>query len=135
MADVAAAAHRDVKFAEAPALFFKNYVKFEGRSSRGAYWWFFLANVIVSFVLGFIDGTLGLYAGGVGTLGGLWTLAILIPSIAIGMRRLHDIDKSGWWLLIAFIPLVGVIWLIVLFCQPGKRADTQFGGPDVGAGR
>lgn len=113
---------RKVSMGEAVTLFFTNYVKFDGRSNRGEYWWAVLGIVIVSFVLGFIDGMLGIQL-----LGLIWSLATLVPGIAIGIRRLHDIDKSGWWLLIGLIPLVGALVLIYFFVQPPTQGPNSFG--------
>jgi uncharacterized membrane protein YhaH (DUF805 family) len=127
--------NRRVGFGDAISLFFKNYVNFQGRSSVGAYWWLILFSVLAGIVLGAVDGAMaGGAAAPVGPLTALYSLATLIPSLAIGVRRLHDTDKSGWWLLLAFIPLVGAIVLIVFFCGQGTRGDNKF-GPDVEAGR
>ncbi len=112
----------------------KNYVGFSGRARRKEYWMFFLFNVIIAFVLGLVDGMAGLAnESGLGLLGGLYALAVLLPSIAVGIRRLHDTDKSGWWLLIAFIPLLGAIVLLVFFAIEGTRGENRF-GPDPKAG-
>ena len=95
---------------------------------------FFLFNFIIGFVLGIIDGVMGLRtSSGFGMLGGLYALAVLLLSIAVGVRRLHDVDKSGWWLLIALIPLIGAIVLIVWLATDGNRGDNRF-GPDPKAG-
>ena len=89
---------------------------------------FTLFNIIVSFVLGIIDGLGGLMTeSGIGMLGLLYTLAVLLPSIAVGVRRLHDIDKSGWWLLLVFIPLIGAIVLLVFAVMEGTRGSNRFG--------
>lgn len=125
----AGAEHRAVGFQEAIQLFIKNFVNFEGRSSRGAFWWAYLAIVIGSIVASVIDGIIG-----IPLVGGLFSLAVIIPNIASGIRRLHDIDKSGTWLFIGLIPLVGAIILIIWFAQAGQRAANRF-GPDVEAGR
>ncbi len=113
---------RQVGMGEAVKLFFSNYIKFEGRSNRGEYWWAFLAIIIISFVLGLIDGMLGIMV-----LGTIFSLATLIPGIAIGVRRLHDIDKSGWWLLIGLIPVVGFLVLIYFFIQKPTPGPNRFG--------
>jgi uncharacterized membrane protein YhaH (DUF805 family) len=87
--------------------------------------------VIVGFVIGLIGGIFAAILGVkvVGTLLRLlFELAILIPSIAVGVRRLHDLDKSGWWLFLSFVPLVGGIILLVWFCTPGTRGPNRFGG-------
>ncbi|GGF83958.1 MULTISPECIES: DUF805 domain-containing protein [Mameliella] len=113
---------RQVGMGEAVKLFFTNYIKFEGRSNRGEYWWAFLAIIIISFVLGLIDGMLGIMV-----LGTIFSLATLIPGIAIGVRRLHDIDKSGWWLLIGLIPVIGFFVLIYFFIQKPTPGPNRFG--------
>lgn len=103
---------------------FKNYAKFDGRASRKAYWMFYLINFIVSFVAGFADGFLGLGGETYGPIGGLYTLLVLIPAIAVGVRRLHDIDKSGWFLLIP-------IYNIVLLATKGSSEKNKYGEPVV----
>ena len=106
----------------------KKYTVFSGRAQRAEYWYFILFNIIISLVLGFMDGLLG--TGGV--LGGIYLLAVLLPSIAVGIRRLHDTDRSGWWLLIGLIPLVGLVLLVfmVLDSTPG---ENQYGSNPKGA--
>lgn len=126
---VVSAAHRQVGFVESVKLFFRNYVNFKDRSSRGAYWWLVLAYLIAAIVLSLIDAMIGF-----SLLSNLLTLATIIPNIALSVRRLHDIDKSGWWVLIGLIPLVGWIVLIVWACRPGQRAPNRF-GEDAEAGR
>ena len=106
----------------------KNYVGFEGRARRKEYWMFTLFNIIVSIVLAIVDGIGGFMTeSGIGMLGLLYTLAVLLPSIAVGVRRLHDIDKSGWWLLLVFIPLIGAIVLLVFAVMEGTRGSNRFG--------
>ena len=86
----------------------KNYANFEGRARRKEYWYFVLVNMIISFVLGFVSGLAGLTfgpAGENGILDTIYSLAVLIPSIAVGVRRMHDVGKSGWYLLIPFYNL------------------------------
>ncbi len=92
----------------------KKYAVFDGRAGRPEYWYFFLFNLIVSLVLSIVDAIVGTTSGGFGVLSGLYSLAVLLPAIGVGIRRLHDIGKSGWWLLIGVIPIVGWIILIVL---------------------
>ncbi len=84
---------------------------------------FFLFNLIITFVLGFIE----VLVGGPGIVGTLYGLALLIPSIAVSVRRLHDISHSGWWLLIGLIPLIGAIVLLVFMVQDGKPGQNQYG--------
>jgi uncharacterized membrane protein YhaH (DUF805 family) len=106
----------------------KNYVNFQGRARRREYWMFVLFNLIVSVVIGIIDGVLDMKtAGGLGILGLVYSLAVLLPSLAVGARRLHDIDKSGWWQLIAIIPILGWIVLIVWAATEGNSGSNRFG--------
>lgn len=99
----------------------ENYANFNGRARRAEYWWFVLANIIVSIVFQIIDGIIGLPI-----FGGLYGLAVLIPAIAVTVRRLHDVDKSGWFILLAFIPLVN-FYLIYLLVIEGTRGQNQYG--------
>ena len=108
----------------------KNYVGFSGRSRRSEYWSFTLFYLVLAIVLSVLDGIVfGGSVDGKGTpvLSGLFMLAMLLPSIAVGIRRLHDTDRSGWWLLIGLVPLVGFIVLIVFFVQDSKPGDNRFG--------
>ena len=83
---------------------------------------FVLFNMIISWIVGFIFGLIG-----VGLLAYIYTLAVFIPSLAVGVRRLHDTGRSRWWFLIAFVPIVGSIWLIVLFCMDSQADKNQWG--------
>jgi uncharacterized membrane protein YhaH (DUF805 family) len=107
----------------------KNYFTFTGRARRKAYWMFVLFNIIVAVVLGMIDGVIG--TGGL--LGGLYGLAVLIPGIALAVRRLHDIGKSGWWLLLVFLPLIGGIILLVFAVMDSQPGENQYGPNPKGA--
>lgn len=124
------AGHRHVGFAEAITLFFRNYVNFQGRSSRGAYWWALLFYILVDVVLSLLIRAVG---PSLSVLMGLWGLAVILPSIALSIRRLHDIGRSAWWLLLVLTG-VGVLLLLFWAAQPGQRATNRF-GPDVEAGR
>lgn len=112
----------------------KNYFNFAGRARRKEYWMFVLFSLIISIVIGVVDGILGTKtSAGIGMLGAVYSLAVIIPSIAVGARRLHDIDKSGWWQLIGFIPLLGWIVLIVWAATEGNHGTNRFGpDPQVG---
>lgn len=125
-----ASTHRDVSPRDAISLFLKNFTDFQGRSSRGAYWWVVLANVGVAVVLNVLASILGVF----NMVSILWSLAVLVPGIALSFRRMHDVDKSALWLLVAFIPIAGAAVLIWFAAQPGTRGPNQF-GPDVEAGR
>jgi uncharacterized membrane protein YhaH (DUF805 family) len=106
----------------------KKYVSFSGRSRRKEYWLFVLFNLVFAFVLGFIDGLAGLVGeSGYGPLVGLYTLAVLIPGIAVGVLRLHDTDRSGWWLLIALAPLIGIIGLLVFLASDSQTGSNKYG--------
>lgn len=109
----------------------KKYAVFSGRAQRAEYWYFVLFYVIGYVVLGLLDGSLRSpdEDSGYGLLTGLFALALLIPSLAVGVRRLHDTDRSGWWLLLMFVPLIGAIVLLVFTVQDGTRGDNRF-GPD-----
>ncbi|HEU0097909.1 MAG TPA: DUF805 domain-containing protein [Allosphingosinicella sp.] len=109
----------------------KRYAEFSGRSRRKEYWMFFLLCMVVALVIGFVEGMLGLnnMVGPYGPLSTLFMLAILVPSIAVGIRRLHDTGRSGWWILIALVPLVGGIVLLVFYVLEGVRGPNEY-GPD-----
>ena len=100
----------------------KKYTEFTGRSRRKEYWMFVLFNFIIMIGLAIIEGILGI----LGILSMLYGLAVLLPGIAVSIRRLHDTDRSGWWLLIGLIPVVGLVLLyfMVLDSTPG---DNQYG--------
>ena len=99
-----------------------NYANFNGRASRQEYWMFFLFNIIFAIDVGFVDGFLGL-----GFLYLLYSVAVLIPSLAVGVRRLHDVNKSGWWLFISLIPIIGAIWLLILLCTDSNPGENNYG--------
>lgn len=101
----------------------RQFADFNGRARRQEYWMFVLFNFVFSFVVGFVDGIIG--TGGI--LGGLYMLVVFIPGIAVSVRRLHDVGKSGWMMLVALIPLVGFIWLIVLMATEGEYKENQYG--------
>jgi len=107
----------------------KKYAVFSGRARRKEYWLFFLFNLIIALVLGFIDGAAGLAdpQSGYGPLGGLYALAVLIPGIAVSVRRLHDTDHSGWWLFIVLVPLIGAIVLLVFMVRDSLQGQNQYG--------
>jgi uncharacterized membrane protein YhaH (DUF805 family) len=113
----------------------KKYAVFSGRARRKEYWYFFLFSLIVSIVLAVIDGLTGSFSAeaGVGLLGGIYALAVLIPGLAVSVRRLHDTGHSGWWLLIALVPLIGVIVLLVCMVLEGKPGTNQYGANPKGA--
>ena len=101
---------------EATKLFFTRYTDFNGRSRRREYWWSSLSISIIGAIVSVILGDLAF----------IWSLAILVPGIAVSVRRLHDIGKSGWWYLIGLVPLVGLIILLVWMCKDSTE-DNQWG--------
>lgn len=104
----------------------KNYATFSGRATRSEFWFFMLFNIIISICLGII----GLLFDETNVLSGIlqaiYSLAVLIPNIAVASRRLHDINKSGWWQLIIIIPLIGAILLLIYYCTDSKE-DNKYG--------
>ncbi|WP_426062170.1 DUF805 domain-containing protein [Hymenobacter sp. B1770] len=109
----------------------KKYAVFTGRARRKEYWMFFLFHMLFAFAAAIADNVLGFSIDGIGYgyIYMLYTLAMVIPGISIGVRRLHDIGKSGWFAFIVLIPLIGAIWLLVLACTEGTRDDNEY-GPD-----
>jgi len=101
----------------------ENYANFNGRARRAEFWWFSLANLIVNIVLFMIDSVVGFQL-----FSGIYGLAVLIPGIAVAIRRLHDTNKSGWFLLLAFVPLAN-LYLIYLFIIEGDKGPNEY-GPD-----
>ncbi|MFD5029876.1 DUF805 domain-containing protein [Streptomyces sp. NPDC058220] len=101
----------------------KNYAGFSGRARRQEYWMFFLINSAIAIVVGIIDAVVGLSS----ILILLYILAVLIPSLAVFVRRLHDTGKTGWWILIGAIPLVGAIILIVFLASEGDQNPNAYG--------
>ncbi len=112
-----------MNFGEAIQSGFSNYANFSGRARRSEFWYFTLFNSCVSVVLQF----LGNYSNIFSILGLLFSLAILIPSLAMSWRRLHDTGKSGAFFFLNFIPLIGSIILIVFYCQDSQPGQNQFG--------
>ena len=106
----------------------KKYAVFSGRARRKEYWMFTLVNGVIAFVLGMIEGlTSDVSSTDPGALGIIYGLAVFIPSIAVAVRRLHDTDRSGWWLLIALIPLIGAVALIVFLVFDSHPGDNRYG--------
>lgn len=113
----------------------RQYAQFGGRARRKEYWFFVLFNVLFAFAFGLVDMGLGLWdqASGIGVLSGLYSLAVLLPGLAVSVRRLHDTGRSGWWLLIGLIPVIGALVLFVFFVLDGDAGENEY-GPDPKAG-
>lgn len=107
----------------------KKYATFSGRASRREYWWFALVSTLVTVALAIADIAMDNYShdAGMGLLTSIYTLLVFLPSLGLAVRRLHDIDRSGWWLLIGLIPLIGYLVIIVFACLPGTRGANRFG--------
>ncbi len=103
--------------------YWSNYVNFQGRARRSEYWYPVLCNFIVSLVLGILANI----ASFLGFLAGIFGLAVILPSLSVAVRRLHDVGKSGWWLFIGLVPLVGGILLLVWACTDSAAGENQYG--------
>ena len=112
-----------VSFQEAIRLAWQRYFVFSGRSTRAEFWWWALFTTLVSLILGTVDTMIGMIdvQSGIGVLSGLFSLGVLIPSLALGARRLHDINKSGWWQLMGFL----IIPMIILLWWAAKPSDER----------
>lgn len=126
-------------FATAVRTCFSKYATFTGRARRAEFWWFALFNFLANFVLNIIDSVVfgfghGMMGGGAQPLSGLYSLAVLLPSLAVGARRLHDTGRSGWWQLLVFIPLIGIIVLIWWYATAGDDGPNDYGPDPIGEG-
>ncbi|MFL6095178.1 MAG: DUF805 domain-containing protein, partial [Blastococcus sp.] len=124
-----AAPSGQMSMADAVRSVLTQYATFSGRARRSEYWWFYLAYVLADIVASIADTVVG-----TSVLEWVLLLGLLLPTLAVGVRRLHDIGKSGWWLLIGLIPLVGAIVLLVFACQDSQPGTNQWGpSPKYGA--
>lgn len=107
----------------------KQYADFDGRARRKEYWMFFLFHLIVTIVAAVLDNLLGIAIDGIGygALYFLYAFGTFVPGLAVSVRRLHDIGKSGWMMLVGLIPIIGSIWLIVLMCSEGTQGENEYG--------
>ena len=115
------------KMIDAYKRFLSNYANFNGRSTRSDYWYVFLVNFLISFVIGLIGSMIPSLSELLSTLSSLYSLAVLIPGLALVVRRLHDINKSGWYYFMALIPIAGVIILLVYLCTDSVNENNQYG--------
>lgn len=114
-----------MSFGEAIKSVFQNYVNFSGRARRSEYWYFALFSGIIGFVFGFIEGVLG-ESMLLAILSVVVSLGLLLPSLSVSVRRLHDIGKSGWWILIQ-LTIVGIIPMFIWFCRDSQPGENQYG--------
>ena len=122
-----------ISFVGAVKLGFQRYFDFSGRSTRAEFWWWILFGFLATFVFTIVDNILGTNGedGGTGLITGLWQLATLMPGLAVTVRRLHDINKSGWWLLLGFLSwlIIPFIILLVWFIRPSSDEASRFNPP------
>jgi uncharacterized membrane protein YhaH (DUF805 family) len=114
-------------FGQAISSGFSNYVNFADRASRSEYWYWVLFIIIAEIVTSIID-----YAIGAQVLTGIFGLATLLPNIAVAIRRLHDLDRTGWWIFLGLIPVIGTIILLIWFCTKGTDGPNRFGPDPLG---
>jgi uncharacterized membrane protein YhaH (DUF805 family) len=107
----------------------KKYAVFSGRAQRAEYWYFVLFYILIIIGLSIIDGVVGTFdeETGIGILGALFVLGMFLPSLAVTVRRLHDTDRSGWWILLNLIPIVGALIVLIFTCLDGTPGDNRFG--------
>ena len=113
-----------MSFTEAVKSGFDNYVTFSGRASRPAYWWWFLFAILAAIVANIIDAAIGAPVVSI-----IVALGLFLPGLAVAIRRLHDTDRSGWWILIGLIPIIGFIILLIFYVQKSDPVDNQHGPP------
>ena len=131
-------------FIEAVKFNFVHYGDFKGRAARSQYWWWFLFVVLTNAIFSTIDSAAGwdiiqlpdmegstvpVEVSGIGPLASIWFIALLLPNIAVAVRRLHDTGKSGWWLLLHLVCCIGSIILFIWYLLPSNRGENRF-GPD-----
>ena len=114
----------------------KKYAEFGGRARRKEYWFFFLFNFLISLGLAIIDHRTGTYdpQWGVGFLGRLYALCVILPSLAVAVRRLHDTGRSGWWMLLLFVPVAGPVVILVFLVLDGDPGANAYGPDPKAAG-
>lgn len=115
----------------------KNYATFSGRARRKEYWMFTLFNAIFYVTLSVLDALLGLvnYDNPFGILAPIYSLAVMLPGIAVGIRRLHDTGRSAWWLAISLVPLIGIIVLMVFMCLDSQAGENKYGANPKAEGK
>lgn len=129
-------------FIEAVKYNFQHYADFKGRAQRSQYWWWFLFVVLTNAIFSTIDSAAGwdiiqlpdmegttvpVEVSGFGPLASIWFIALLLPNIAVGVRRLHDTGKSGWWLLLNLLCCIGSIILLIWYLLPGNKGENRYG--------
>lgn len=124
-----------MEFGDAIKAGFQKYFDFSSRSLRSEYWWWTLFVFLVGFVLSFVDAYVDVFLfAEFGFFGSVFSLVTLIPGIAVGVRRLHDTDRSGWWLLLIVVPLIGFLVLLYWFASKGTEGPNDYGPNSLDAG-
>ncbi len=113
-----------MSFSEAVKSGFDHYTKFDGRANKPAFWWWFLFGILVYIGAEIIDAILGTTI--------VWiivALGLLLPNLSVAIRRLHDTDRTGWWILIGLIPIIGFIVLLIFYLEKSDPGDNKYGPP------
>lgn len=113
-----------MSFSEAVKSGFDHYAKFDGRASRPAFWWWVLFGILVAIAANIVDAIIGSQIFSI-----VVSLGLLLPNLSVSIRRLHDTDRTGWWILIALIPLIGLIVLLIFYLQKSDPGDNSYGPP------
>ncbi len=121
-----------MNFTEAIQSGFQKYIIFDGRASRSEYWYWVLFVVLASIGMGFLD-LIFFPHSRVGILNTLFGLAVFLPGLAVCVRRLHDLNRTGWWVLVWLIPIVGWLILLIFMIQEGTESDNRFGSNPLNA--
>ena len=117
-----------MNFNQAVITAFSKYAVFTGRASRPEFWWFALFNVMVAIAATIVDATIGIELFSIAA-----GLALLLPGLGVAVRRLHDTDRTGWWVLIGIIPIIGLVVLIIFYATPGTPGANEYGPPPTTA--
>lgn len=121
-------------FPQAVRTCLSRYATFRGRAPRSEFWWFVVFNLIAALVAFVIDGASFGFGGGedaVQPVSSIMTLALFLPNLAVAVRRLHDIGRTGWWVLLSFVPLIGILILIWWYATRGEPGANAYGPPAV----
>jgi uncharacterized membrane protein YhaH (DUF805 family) len=124
-----------MNFSEAIQSGFSNYFNFSSRAQRSAFWYWILFTVVGAQIASVVDwATFGMELGKISPISGIFNLLTCIPCVSVGVRRLHDIGRSGWWLLLVFLVLIGWIVLVYWWCQQGEAGTNRYGPNPLGGG-
>ena len=113
-----------MSFSEAIRSGFDHYAKFDGRASRPAFWWWLLFGVLVAIAANILDAIIGTVILSI-----VVALGLLLPNLSVSIRRLHDTDRTGWWILLGLIPIIGFIVLLVFYLQKSDPGENSYGPP------